>query len=320
MANGPSANCHLPRAQPYHGMNVNLAWPSAVPPQGQTNHVLLCGRVRARTRTEYSPLVSSAEVAESGMHEHTKAAFSFLGVQQLFQLVGKLVDVAKMTIHRREPHVRHFIEPFQFLHYETADIGGRDLFVRPILQRRLDAVGDRFQVRHPHRPLLARFQQPRDQLLALEPLARSVLLHHHVGDLVDPLVAGEAFAALEALAAPPDHLALARFPRIDNLIAQMRAVRALHTITPCAPARPDPRSAACRRGSTLPAPRRRDRARATGRWNTRAARSPRRPPRRRARRTRASRRRGTLHEIRRSRPVSVPPRRSRAAPRARSCR
>src|SRR5262249_59972078 len=127
---------------------------------------------------------------------------------------------------------------------------------RPVLQRRLDPIGDRLEVRHPHGPLLACLEQPRDQLLPLEPLARAVLLHHHVRDLVDPLVAGEALPALEALAAPPNHLALARLPRIDNLVAEMRAVRTFHTATPCAPAPPDRRSAACRRGSALPAPRR----------------------------------------------------------------
>src|SRR5262245_54952024 len=235
MANGPSANCHLPRAQPYHGMNVNLAWPSAVPPQGQTNHVLLCGRVRARTRTEYSPLVSSAEVAESGMHEHTKAAFSFLGVQQLFQLVGKLVDVAKMTIHRREPHVRHFIEPLEFLHYEAADVRRGDFLLRPVLQRRLDAIGDGFERRHADRPLLARLEEPGDELLPLEPLSRAVLLHHHVRDLVDPLVAGEALPALEAFPPPANHLALARLARIDNLVAEVRAVRTFHTVDAVCP-------------------------------------------------------------------------------------
>src|SRR5262245_9279117 len=161
-----------------------------------------------------------------------------------------------MTIHRREPHVRHFIEPFELLHYEAADIGGGDFLFRPVLEGRLDAVGDGLERRGADRPFLARLEQPGDQLLPLEPLARAVLLHHHVRDLVDPLVAGETLPALEALAAPANHLALARLPRIDNLVAEMRAVRTFHTATPCAPAPPDRRSAACRRGSALPAPRR----------------------------------------------------------------
>ena len=51
------------------------------------------------------------------------------------------------------------------------------------------------------------FSSPRNQLLPIEPLAGAVLLHHHVRDLVDPLVAGEPLAAFEALAAPADHFA-----------------------------------------------------------------------------------------------------------------
>src|SRR5438552_17106987 len=60
---------HMPSSfshQPCHCMNVNFAWPSDVALQGQKSHVL-CGRVCARTRTAYSPLVSSAAVAKSGM-------------------------------------------------------------------------------------------------------------------------------------------------------------------------------------------------------------------------------------------------------------
>ena len=61
-----------------------------------------------------------------------------------------------------------------------------------------------FERRDADRPLFAGLQQAADQLLALEALARAVLLHHHVRDLVDPLVAGEALAAVEALAPAAD--------------------------------------------------------------------------------------------------------------------
>src|SRR4029077_7093891 len=105
-------------------------------------------------------------------------------------------------------------------------------------------------------PFFAGFEQPGNQLLPLEPFAGAVLLHHHVRDLVDPLVAGEPLAALEALAAPANDLAFARLTRVDNLIAEVRTVRALHTATRYVTARPGPRSAVCRRGSGLPAPRR----------------------------------------------------------------
>ena len=57
---------------------------------------------------------------------------------------------------------------------------------------------------------------------------RAVLLDHHVRDLVDPLVAGEAAAAVEALAPAANHLAFLALARVDDLVAEMAAERALH--------------------------------------------------------------------------------------------
>ena len=99
---------------------------------------------------------------------------------------------------------------------------------RALLEGRLDLVGDHLKRRHAHRPLFTGLQQPLNQLLPIEPLARAVLLHRHVGDFVDPFVAGEALAALEAFAAAADNLAFFAFSRVDHFIAQMRAIRALH--------------------------------------------------------------------------------------------
>src|SRR5947207_186698 len=107
-----------------------------------------------------------------------------------------------MTIHRGEPHVGDFVEPLQFFHHERADVRRGDLLLRPLLERPLDAIRDRLERRDAHRALLARFEQPGDELLALEPLARAVLLHDHVGDFIDPLVAREALAAWKPPTAP----------------------------------------------------------------------------------------------------------------------
>src|SRR5207247_7735731 len=106
----------------------------------------------------------------------------------------------------------------------------RDLFFGPVLERRLDTIGDRFERRHADRPLLARLQQAGDEFLALEPLARAILLHHHVGDFVDPLVAGESFSAFEALAPAPDGLAFPALTRVHDFVAQVTAVGTLHRV------------------------------------------------------------------------------------------
>ena len=81
--------------------------------------------------------------------------------------------------------------------------------------------------------------RPAIELLPLEPLARAVLLDHHVRDLVDPLVAGEAPAAVEALAPAADDLAFLALARVDDLIAEMS--RRMGTSSAC---RPSPSSRA----------------------------------------------------------------------------
>ena len=48
------------------------------------------------------------------------------------------------------------------------------------------------------------------------------------GNLVDPLVAREALAAAETFAPPANDFALAALARVDDLIAQMRAIRTFH--------------------------------------------------------------------------------------------
>src|SRR5437879_541335 len=84
-----------------------------------------------------------------------------------------------------------------------------------------------------YRPLFTRFEQPCDQLLPIEPFAGAVLLHHHVRNLVDPLVAGEPLPAVEAFAPAPDDLPFLRFARVDDLVAQVRAVWTPHRTHNC---------------------------------------------------------------------------------------
>src|SRR5262249_33218372 len=56
-----------------------------------------------------------------------------------------------------------------------------------------------------------------------------ILFHDHVGDFVNPLVARESLAALQTFAAAPDDVAFLGLPRIDDFVAEVRAIRALHS-------------------------------------------------------------------------------------------
>src|SRR5713226_7494595 len=138
-----------------------------------------------------------------------------------------------MPIYRGKPNVGDLIQLLQLFHDEAADVGCGDLLLRPILQRRFDAIRDCFERGNADRPLLAGFEETGDQLLPFEPLAAAIFLHHHVRNLVDPFVAGEAFAAIEAFATAPYDFPLLALPRIDDLVAEMRAVRTLHAGLPC---------------------------------------------------------------------------------------
>src|SRR5439155_8926853 len=111
-------------------------------------------------------------------------------------------------------------------------VGRPDFFFGLLLQRRFDAIGHGLERRDAHGPLLTRFQQTRDQLLPLEALAGAVFLHDHVRDLVDPLVAREALAAIEAFTPPADDLAFLALARVDDFVAEMSTVRALHATGP----------------------------------------------------------------------------------------
>ena len=105
-----------------------------------------------------------------------------------------------------------------------------DLPLRLVLKRGLDPVGDRLERRHADRALLAGLQQAVHELLPVEPLPAAVLLHDHVRDFVNPLVAREPAAAVEALTPAPDDLALVALPRVHDLVAEVGAVGTLHGV------------------------------------------------------------------------------------------
>src|SRR5690606_9153 len=112
---------------------------------------------------------------------------SFPGPEQFVEFVGELVDVAEVAVHRGEAHERHLVEVLELLHDLHADLVGGDLALRTLLQRGLDAVGNGLERRDPDGALLTRLEQAAHQFLSIEPLATSVLLHHHVRNFVDAL-------------------------------------------------------------------------------------------------------------------------------------
>src|SRR5688500_5653919 len=154
--------------------------------------------------------------------------FLLLDVQQILELGHEFANVAEVTIDRGEPDVGDLVQHPELVHHERANLLGAHLALGFLLQRRLDPVSDRLERSDADGPLLTRFEQPGQQLLPLEPFAAAVLLDHHVGDLVDPLVTGEPAPAAEALAAPADDLPLLALAGIHHFVAEVRAVWTLH--------------------------------------------------------------------------------------------
>src|SRR4029078_2525142 len=128
-------------------------------------------------------------------------------------------DVPEVAVDRRKTHVGHLVEPLQLLHYERADLGSRDFFRVSRVEHHFDAIGTVLDRGDAHRPLLARFQQAGNQLLPLEALPAAVLLHDHVRDVSDSLVARETLLAIRAQALPPaaDLAAILFLARVDDL-------------------------------------------------------------------------------------------------------
>src|SRR5262245_26669926 len=135
-----------------------------------------------------------------------------------------------MPVHRRKADVGDLVERLQLLHHRRADFGGADLTFGALLQRRFHAVGNGLDGRRTDRPLFAGFEQTANQFLTIEPLPGAVLLDDHVRDLVDALVARETLAAPDALAPAANDLPFFALARIDDLVAQMAAIRTFHRL------------------------------------------------------------------------------------------
>src|SRR5688500_14357489 len=152
----------------------------------------------------------------------------FLGVEQILELRHELTDVAEVPIHGGKTDVGHLVEGPQFVHDEGSDFFRAHLTLRLLLQGRLDTVGDPLEGGDADRTLFAGLEQPGHEFLPLESFAAAVFLDHHVRDLVDPFVAGEPPAAAQTFTAPADDLPFLALPRVDDLVAEVRAVGTLH--------------------------------------------------------------------------------------------
>src|SRR6202030_4683343 len=126
-------------------------------------------------------------------------------------------------------HVGYFVEFFQAAHDHLADFRGSQLTLGGLVYDAFNLVHDGFKFRCSYRAFLASLEQALQNFLTLEALSAAVFLGDHVGNFVDAFVGGESARAFEAFAAAPDGVAGAAFARIDHLIVNVGAERALHS-------------------------------------------------------------------------------------------
>ena len=149
--------------------------------------------------------------------------------EEVFQFGHEFLDVFEIHVDAGETDVGDFVELLEAMHDHFADFRGGQFPFGGFVDHAFDFIHDGFEFGSGNGALLASFQQPLQNFLALEAFAAAILLDHHVGNFVDALVSGEAAGAFQAFAAAADGVAGAAFAGINYLVVQMRAERTLHS-------------------------------------------------------------------------------------------
>src|SRR6478672_173055 len=144
-----------------------------------------------------------------------------------FELVLELLDVLEIAIDRGEPHVGDQVEVAQDPQRLLADRRRLDLVADPVSELGLDPHRRLLDLGERHGSLDARPHEARQELLAVERLARAVALDHVQRGVLDPLERRHPLPAEQALAAAANG-ALAGHAAVDDLRLAMFAVRAVH--------------------------------------------------------------------------------------------
>ncbi len=151
-----------------------------------------------------------------------------LGFEQILQLGHEFLNVLKIQVDRGKPYVRDFVVPPQSIHDQLADFAGLPLSLRRFDDEGFRLVHDLLELADRDWPLFARPQQAIQNFLAVKFLPAPVLFHHHVRDLIDTLVGGEALLALQALPAAADRIGFFALARIHDLVVGVAAKRTFH--------------------------------------------------------------------------------------------
>ena len=121
--------------------------------------------------------------------------------EQLAEFGHKGIDILKLTVDRSEANVSHFINALELVHNEFADLLGGYLAIERILKGGFNVIDNVFKCINGNRALFAGAQQTVKKLVAVENLARVVLLYNDDGKTFDDFVCSETLLALKTFSA-----------------------------------------------------------------------------------------------------------------------
>src|SRR5690348_8094056 len=129
--------------------------------------------------------------------------------------VAEIMDILETSVNRGKPDVGNLVELVEFLHHHFADLARGDFalartekFLHNIINRRVDLLRG-------HRPLVQRSHKARQELVAAELCAVTILFYNLGQTQLHGFISGEAFVALHASAAAAYPVAFLRYTRVD---------------------------------------------------------------------------------------------------------
>ena len=146
----------------------------------------------------------------------------------VLELAHKLLKISELAIDGGEAHVGDRIQIVELPHDALAHFLRRHLALERLRKLSLQRIDQRLELIHAHRTLLARLDQPGEQLFPVEGLATVILLDDHQGLPFHLLVGGEAKAAIHTLPTPTNRKPILRGSRIDDFIVVLSAAATLH--------------------------------------------------------------------------------------------
>src|SRR6266511_3559030 len=156
--------------------------------------------------------------------------------EQVLELAEELVHVLEFPIHRSEPDVGDLVELPEVINDVCADVVRRHFSFLGVVEKGLDFIDDRVELRRSDGPLFAGLHEASAELLPIEILPPTVLLDDHVRDFLDRLIRRETAAARFAFPAAADHFSLAALARVHDAIVHRAAERTLHASIMARPA------------------------------------------------------------------------------------